>query len=72
MVLPVQLPVSGRTLGRHVSLGPGWEANREEAAAAAEEAAAAAAAAAYDQASTSHASLSPMMHEVRGRGCCWA
>ncbi|PRW58617.1 Sporulation RMD1 isoform B [Chlorella sorokiniana] len=26
---PVQLPVSGRTLGRHVSLGPGWELNKE-------------------------------------------
>lgn len=29
---PVQLPVSGRTLGRHVSLGPGWEQNKEGAA----------------------------------------
>ncbi|EFN59010.1 hypothetical protein CHLNCDRAFT_137677 [Chlorella variabilis] len=28
-VPPVQLPVSGRTLGRHVSLGPGWELNKE-------------------------------------------
>ena len=27
---PVQLPVSGRTLGRHVSLGPGWESNKED------------------------------------------
>ncbi len=30
---PVQLPVSGRTLGRHVSLGPGWELNKDGAAA---------------------------------------
>lgn len=30
-VQPVPLPISGRTLGRHVSLGPGWEANREGA-----------------------------------------
>lgn len=26
---PVHLPVSGRTIGRHVSLGPGWELNKE-------------------------------------------
>ena len=30
LVPPVQLPVSGRTLGRHVSLGPGWEQNKED------------------------------------------
>lgn len=29
-VPPVQLPVSGRTLGRHVSLGPGWELTHDD------------------------------------------
>ena len=49
--LPVPLPVSGRTLGRHVSLGPGWEMNREEQLLPPQHD--------YDQPSTSQAMLSP-------------
>lgn len=60
---PVQLPVSGRTLGRHVSLGPGWELNKEGAAEAAR-----AGPPDYDQPSTSQQAV--QMPEVSFRWCC--
>lgn len=63
-VPPVQLPVSGRTLGRHVSLGPGWEMNTEhlmEGASGSME---------YDQPSTSQAALllDPVPQQFEGQG----
>jgi hypothetical protein len=56
---PVQLPVSGRTLGRHVSLGPGWEMNREDQLLSPQHD--------YDQPSTSQAMLPP---EASPRASC--
>ncbi|KAI3433802.1 hypothetical protein D9Q98_003606 [Chlorella vulgaris] len=54
---PVHLPVSGRTIGRHVSLGPGWELNKEGQVAYPD-----------DQPSTSSQALIPPLASLLYRG----
>lgn len=72
---PVQLPVSGRTLGRHVSLGPGWELNKEGVAQQISEEPSTSQAAA-EAAPPAEVGLGVAVPQLLGRlgwgmGCCW-